>query len=252
LGLSQRRGPLNPRRPLYYVGAPWALGPSLLESGVWGRGWPALSVAATAFASPLATALGSLGGGVRCTPSLLYKGTPRGGAQHNTQQKPRALLPPTWCTGQPLGRAHLHLSLSPLWPLERLRRLEIISPLHAVVLWSFRISSNIVYFRNSDWIRDSRGHRDHRMCASTGGAAHAAPKSFLQDLHDLEVGYIVFIVNVFGLPGYITKLLFTVTTLLVYRSLGNSGLCRNKKNCYLHRTPTMVSKPDRCVICLYG
>jgi hypothetical protein len=28
-----------------------------------------------------------------------------------------------------------------------------------------------------------------------GGAAHAVPKSLLQDLHDLEVGYVVFIVN---------------------------------------------------------
>jgi hypothetical protein len=28
-----------------------------------------------------------------------------------------------------------------------------------------------------------------------GGAACVAPESLLQDLHDLEVGYIVFIVN---------------------------------------------------------
>jgi hypothetical protein len=28
-----------------------------------------------------------------------------------------------------------------------------------------------------------------------GGAARVAPESLLQDLHDLEVGYIVFIVN---------------------------------------------------------
>jgi hypothetical protein len=28
-----------------------------------------------------------------------------------------------------------------------------------------------------------------------GGAAFVAPESFLQDLHDLEVGYVIFIVN---------------------------------------------------------
>jgi hypothetical protein len=28
-----------------------------------------------------------------------------------------------------------------------------------------------------------------------GGGAHVAPESLLQDLHELEVGYIVFIVN---------------------------------------------------------
>jgi hypothetical protein len=28
-----------------------------------------------------------------------------------------------------------------------------------------------------------------------GGAARVAPESLLQDLHDLEVGYIVFIIN---------------------------------------------------------
>jgi hypothetical protein len=31
-----------------------------------------------------------------------------------------------------------------------------------------------------------------RVC---GGATRVALKSFLQDLHDLEVGYVVFIVN---------------------------------------------------------
>jgi hypothetical protein len=31
-----------------------------------------------------------------------------------------------------------------------------------------------------------------RVC---GGAARAVPESFLQDLHDLEVGYVVFVVN---------------------------------------------------------
>jgi hypothetical protein len=53
---------------------------------------------------------------------------------------------------------------------------------------------------------------------------------------DLEVSYVGFIdiacagaLNpVFGLQGYVTGLLFTVTTLLVDRSLGNSELRRNK------------------------
>jgi hypothetical protein len=57
-----------------------------------------------------------------------------------------------------------------------------------------------------------------------------APESLLQDLHDLDVGYIIFIVtlvrsiiSVFGLRGYISELLFTVIALLVDRSLGNLG-----------------------------
>jgi hypothetical protein len=55
-----------------------------------------------------------------------------------------------------------------------------------------------------------------------GGAVRAAPESLLQELHNLEVGYIIFIVHVhagtlnpaFGLQGYVTELLFTVTALL--------------------------------------
>jgi hypothetical protein len=31
-----------------------------------------------------------------------------------------------------------------------------------------------------------------------GGAAHAVPESLLQDLHDLEFGYVVFIVNAYA------------------------------------------------------
>jgi hypothetical protein len=53
--------------------------------------------------------------------------------------------------------------------------------------------------------------------------------------NDLEVGYVGFIniacagaLNpVFGLQGYVVEHLFTVTTLLIDRSLGNSGLHRN-------------------------
>jgi hypothetical protein len=51
---------------------------------------------------------------------------------------------------------------------------------------------------------------------------------------DLEVSYVIFIdiacagaLNpAFCLQGYVTDLLFTVTTLLIDRSLGNSGLRR--------------------------
>jgi hypothetical protein len=59
------------------------------------------------------------------------------------------------------------LSLSPARPPEGLHGLEITPPLHVVVLWSFRILSNTIYFCNLSWIRDSGGHRDHRMCAIT-------------------------------------------------------------------------------------
>jgi hypothetical protein len=57
--------------------------------------------------------------------------------------------------------------LSLVWNPKGLHRIEITPPLHAVVLQSFRIPSNVVYFRNLGWIRDSGGHLDHRMCAST-------------------------------------------------------------------------------------
>jgi hypothetical protein len=61
-----------------------------------------------------------------------------------------------------------------------------------------------------------------------------APESLLQDLRDLEVSYVVFIVHVragtlnptFGLQGYVAELLFTITALLIDRFLGNSGLRR--------------------------
>jgi hypothetical protein len=55
--------------------------------------------------------------------------------------------------------------------------------------------------------------------------------------NDLEVGYVGFIdiacagaLNpAFDLQGYVAEYLFTVTILLIDRSLGNSGLHRNKK-----------------------
>jgi hypothetical protein len=60
------------------------------------------------------------------------------------------LLPPPWCTGISLAAAlHLSPSLSlSHMPPKGLRRIEITPPLHAVVLWSFRIWYNVVYFRN--------------------------------------------------------------------------------------------------------
>jgi hypothetical protein len=55
--------------------------------------------------------------------------------------------------------------------------------------------------------------------------------------NDLKIGYVGFIDiacagaldPAFGLQGYVTKLWFTVTALLIDRSLGNAGLHRNKK-----------------------
>jgi hypothetical protein len=59
-----------------------------------------------------------------------------------------------------------------------------------------------------------------RVC---GGAAHVVPESLLEDLHDLKVGYVVFIVKHFGLQGYVSKT-STVTELLIDRFLGKLGL----------------------------
>jgi hypothetical protein len=64
------------------------------------------------------------------------------------------------------------------------------------VLRSFRIRCNTFYFCNIGWIGDSGGHRDHVRVQVCGGATRVAPELLLQDVHDLEVGYVVFIVNV--------------------------------------------------------
>jgi hypothetical protein len=115
LGLSQRRGPWNPRRPLYWARAPWALGPSRLR--VLGGGRLALALVAAALAPPLGRRPRWLEGGVRCSPSSLYKGTPRGRSNHNfpmtrkaTSSPPTSLVhrPPPW----PLPFTSLSLSLS--------------------------------------------------------------------------------------------------------------------------------------------
>jgi hypothetical protein len=75
------------------------------------------------------------------------------------------------------------------------------------VLWEFRIGSKPIYFRNLGWIRDPEGVIVHHLCTSTQGAALVAPGrcagivapvSWRQDLHDLEVGYVGFIINAYA------------------------------------------------------
>jgi hypothetical protein len=62
----------------------------------------------------------------------------------------------------------------------------------------FRSLSKAIYFRIS------AGNGVPRVIVVVvhvrvhGGAAHVVPESLLQDLHDLEVGYVVFIVNAFA------------------------------------------------------
>jgi hypothetical protein len=73
------------------------------------------------------------------------------------------LSSPPWCAALSTS-----LSLLPLaWPTEGLRQSEMTPPLQAVVLRSFQNLSKAIYFHNLSWIRDSRGHRDHRTCVST-------------------------------------------------------------------------------------
>jgi hypothetical protein len=56
--------------------------------------------------------------------------------------------------------------------------------------------SNAIFFRNLGWNKDSIGVIVIAVLARVRvRAARVASKSLLQDLHDLEVGYIVFIVN---------------------------------------------------------
>jgi hypothetical protein len=61
-----------------------------------------------------------------------------------------------------------------------------------------------------------------------GGAARVVPELVLQDLHYLEVGYVVFIVNACVIPAFRSTRVRvrtpTVTTLLIYRSLGICGV----------------------------
>jgi hypothetical protein len=77
-------------------------------------------------------------------------------------------------------------------------------PLHDEVLQKFRIGSKPIYFRNLGWIRIQK----ESLCAIRvrvlRGTARAALRccasvvalvSLRRDLHDLEVGYVIFIVN---------------------------------------------------------
>jgi hypothetical protein len=61
-----------------------------------------------------------------------------------------------------------------------------------------------------------------------GGAARVASESLLQDwLYRLYRQRLCgSVIPVFGLRGYVSELLFTITALLLDRSLGNSGLRR--------------------------
>jgi hypothetical protein len=120
-----------------------------------GAGWPCPGRGL----SSLAVALGLPWWRGWCSPSPLYKGGPRRGrGTHNKGHVPPLLSP--WPPPSP------SLPLSPARPPEGLRRIEITPPLHAVVLRSFQILSNTVYFCNLCWIGDSRDLRYHRTCAS--------------------------------------------------------------------------------------
>jgi hypothetical protein len=142
------------------------------------------------------------------------------------------------------------LSLPSAWPPEGLRRLETSSPLHAIMLRSFRIPSNIVYFRNFGWIRDSRGHRDCRTCASmrrcrSCGAEVIAPRSptTLRSATSFHCQRLCgSVIPAFSLQGYITELLFTVAALLIDRSMGNSGLHRNTFLLFVSNPKNKVTK----------
>jgi hypothetical protein len=105
-------------------------------------------------------------------PSPLYKVTPRErrSSQFPTKEKatraPSTSLvhrPHSWMSPSSLS---LSFSLSSVWPPKGLRRLEITPPLHAIVLQSFQIPFEAVYFRNLSWIGDSGGNCDRRTCAS--------------------------------------------------------------------------------------
>jgi hypothetical protein len=72
--------------------------------------------------------------------------------------------------------------------------------LHVVVLHEFRIRSKQIYFRNLSWIRILGVIVDHCMRTNTMrretcDAKVIVPESVRQDLYDLEVGYVGFIIN---------------------------------------------------------
>jgi hypothetical protein len=125
--------------------------------------------------SPWPLPHGCLSGGVRCTPSPLYKGGALGGgdAQHIHEPSSTASsyhLPGTLATPWPLPSP----SFTPVWPPEGLHRRRE-SPLpHTVRLGDIVVTVHVRVRR---------------------GVARAVLESLLQYLHDLEVSYVVFIIN---------------------------------------------------------
>jgi hypothetical protein len=134
--------------------------------GQVGSAGPTLAAAA----SPLCGTLGCLGGGVGAPPPNYIKGAP--GDEENTQQQATCLLSSSFCAALSTST-----SLSRAWPPEGLRRIEIIPPLHAIVLRSFWIRSKVVYFHNLGWIRDSGVIVITVRLRVCGGAALVAPES---------------------------------------------------------------------------
>jgi hypothetical protein len=73
--------------------------------------------------------------------------------------------------------------------------------LHDKVLQEFWIGSKLIYFRNLGWIRDPEGVIMHRVLCGVARAtlSHCAGVVALvscrRDLHNLEVGFVVFIIN---------------------------------------------------------
>jgi hypothetical protein len=186
------RSPLRKRKRRGRLGP----GPSRPGLGFLG-GWPSPTLAAAALSSsPLASALGCLGGGVRCTPSPLYKGGPW---RRRCTTHPRALLlgrllPPPGAPATPLATSLLPLSL----PRGLLKGYVGEGNHHRCTPSCCGVSrslSKAVYFRISARNGVPRVIMVAVRVRVQRGAARAVPESLLQDLHDLEVSYIVFIVN---------------------------------------------------------
>jgi hypothetical protein len=93
-----------------------------------------------------------------CSSLHLYKGTPCGKICKTKIPRRSHVLRPS------LSLSHMCLlcPLSPVWLPEGLRRSEVNSMLHTVVLRKFRIRSKLIYFHNLD--RDLRsGGRHHSL-----------------------------------------------------------------------------------------
>jgi hypothetical protein len=115
---------------------------------------------------------------------------------HNTSMSPPPRPPPTtsWCTGHTPGHRTVPLSLPRGLPKDCVG--EGNHHRHRSSCCGVSGSlSKVVYFR----ISARNGVLGDIVVAIRvrvrGGAARAVPESLLQDLHDLEVGYVVFIIN---------------------------------------------------------